>query len=99
MHWAARHVGSLTRLGVSGHTQHATIRGCEPRRGSREHVLSGMVRCATGHPSLSAYGVIVKGHTYYRCTYGESYGKVAAQAIARHGATCNVREEALLTRG
>jgi site-specific DNA recombinase len=55
-----------------------------------------MVRCATGHPSLSAYGVIVKDHTYYRCTYRESYGKVAAQAIAGHGATCNVSEDALL---
>ncbi|HTD08201.1 MAG TPA: hypothetical protein VK680_04865 [Solirubrobacteraceae bacterium] len=37
-----------------------------------------------------------QSHTYYRCTYRESYGKVAAQAIAGHGATCNVREEALL---
>jgi site-specific DNA recombinase len=67
-----------------------------PRSGSREHLLSGMVRCATGHPSLSAYGLIVKGHTYYRCTYRSSYGKVAAEAIAGHGSTCNVREDALL---
>jgi site-specific DNA recombinase len=66
------------------------------RGGSREHLLSGMVRCATGHPSLSAYGLIVKGHTYYRCTYRSSYGKVAAEAIAGHGSTCNVREDALL---
>lgn len=27
-----------------------------PRTGNREHLLGGMVRCATGHPSLSAYG-------------------------------------------
>ena len=54
-----------------------------PRGGSREHLLSGMVRCATGHPSLSAYALIVKGHTYYRCTYRSSYGKVAAEAISR----------------
>ncbi len=67
-----------------------------PRGGSREHLLSGMVRCATGHPSLSAYALIVKGHTYYRCTYRSSYGKVAAEAIAGHGSTCNVREDALL---
>jgi hypothetical protein len=38
----------------------------------------------------------VKGHTYYRCTYRSSYGKVAAEAIAGHGSTCNVREDALL---
>jgi hypothetical protein len=56
-----------------------------------------MVRCATGHPSLSAYGAVVKGHTYYRCTYGQTYGKVAADAIAGHGATCNVREDTILT--
>jgi hypothetical protein len=55
-----------------------------------------MVRCATGRPSLSAYGAIVKGHTYYRCTYGQTYGKVAADAIAGHGATCNVREDMIL---
>jgi site-specific DNA recombinase len=67
-----------------------------PRGGSREHLLSGMVRCATGHPSLSAYGAIVKGHTYYRCTYRENYGKVAAEALAGHGSTCNVRQDALL---
>jgi site-specific DNA recombinase len=67
-----------------------------PRTGNREHLLGGMVRCATGHPSLSAYGAVVKGHTYYRCTYGQNYGKVAADAIAGHGATCNVREDTLL---
>ena len=80
-----------------------------PRTGNREHLLSGMVRCATGHPSLSgmvrcatghpslsAYGAVVKGHTYYRCTYGQNYGKVTADAIAGHGKTCNVREDALL---
>jgi hypothetical protein len=55
-----------------------------------------MVRCATGHPSLSAYGAVVKCHTYYRCTDGRAYGKVAADLIAGHGATCNVREDALL---
>jgi site-specific DNA recombinase len=55
-----------------------------------------MVRCATGHPSLSAYGAVVKGHTYCRCTYGQNYGKVAADAIAGHGATCNVGEDTLL---
>jgi hypothetical protein len=37
-----------------------------------------------------------QGPYLYRCTYRESYGKVAAQAITGHGATCNVREEALL---
>jgi hypothetical protein len=52
-----------------------------------------MVRCATGHPSLSACGAVVKGHTYYRCTYGQNYGKVAADAISGHGATCNMRED------
>jgi site-specific DNA recombinase len=67
-----------------------------PRGGRREHLLSGMVRCATGHPSLSAYGAIAKGHTYYRCSYGRDYGKVAAEAINGHGVTCNVREDALL---
>jgi hypothetical protein len=48
-----------------------------PEGGRHEHLLSGMVRCATGHPPLSAYEAIVKGHTYYRCTYGRDYGKVA----------------------
>ena len=68
----------------------------QPRKGHHAHLLSGMVRCATGHPSLSAYAAIVKGHTYYRCTYGQDYGKVAAESIAGHGVTCNVREDALL---
>ena len=68
----------------------------QPRGGKREYLLSGMVRCATGHPSLSAYGVIVKDHTYYRCTYRENYGKVAAESIPGHGATCNLRADALL---
>jgi site-specific DNA recombinase len=67
-----------------------------PEGRRHEHLLSGMVRCATGHPSLSAYGAVVKGHTYYRCTYGRNYGNVAADSIAGHGATCNVREDALL---
>ena len=67
-----------------------------PEGRRHEHLLSGMVRCATEHPSLSAYGAVVKGHTYYRCTYGRSYGKVAADSIAGHGAACNVREDALL---
>lgn len=67
-----------------------------PRGGGRVHLLSGMVRCATGHPSLSAYGAIAKGHTYYRCSYGRDYGKIAADAINGHGVTCNVREDALL---
>jgi site-specific DNA recombinase len=67
-----------------------------PRSGRREHLLSGFVRCATGHRSLSAYGATVKGHTYYRCTYGSDYGKVAAESIASHGVTCNIREDTML---
>lgn len=67
-----------------------------PEGRRHEHLLSGMVRCATGHPSLSAYGALVKGHTYYRCSYRRDYGKVAADSIAGHAATCNVREDALL---
>jgi hypothetical protein len=44
----------------------------------------------------NTYGAVVKGHTYYRCTYGQNYGKVAADAVAGHGTTCNVREDTLL---
>ena len=55
-----------------------------------------MVRCATGHPSLSAFGITVKGHVYYRCRYSGNYGQVAAKAIPGHGVTCNIREDTLL---
>jgi site-specific DNA recombinase len=67
-----------------------------PRRGQPVHLLSGMVRCASGHASLSAYGNVAKGHTYYRCSYGVDYGRVAAAKIEGHGVSCNCREDLLL---
>jgi site-specific DNA recombinase len=60
------------------------------------HLLSGMVRCGTGHPPLSTWGNVAKGHTYYCCSYGRDYGKVAAGSIEGHGISCNVRESLLL---
>jgi hypothetical protein len=67
-----------------------------PRKGQRAHLLSGMVRCGSGHPPLSIYGNIVKQHVYYRCSYGRDYGPAAAAKIDGHGISCNVREELLL---
>jgi site-specific DNA recombinase len=71
-------------------------RSGHPRKGRPVHMLSGMVRCATGHAPLSTYGSVVKSHTYYRCTYGVEYGREAAAAISGHGVTCNVNEAVLL---
>jgi hypothetical protein len=50
-----------------------------PRKGQPVHLLSGMVRCATGHPSMSMYGNVQKSKTYYRCNYGREYGGVAVE--------------------
>lgn len=67
-----------------------------PRKGQREHLLSGVVRCGSGHAPLSMYGSVQKAKTYYRCSYGRSYGRAAADAIEGHGLWCSVREDLLL---
>jgi site-specific DNA recombinase len=66
------------------------------RRGSKTYLLTGMVRCASGHQPLAMYGRTRKGHTYMTCDYGRSYGKVAADQIEGHGQWLSVREDALL---
>ena len=90
----------LQRKADSARAKGGSHGGREPTgrpRGDRPaYLLSGLCRCATGHPSLSAFGITVKGHVYYRCRYSGSYGKVAAKAIPGHGVTCNVREDTLL---
>lgn len=44
-----------------------------PGKGQPVHLLSGMVRCASGHAPLLMYGSVQKAKTYYRCGYGRSY--------------------------
>jgi site-specific DNA recombinase len=60
------------------------------------HLLSGMVKCCTGHPERATYGAVMKGKTYYRCDYSRGYGKAAAEQIEGHGVLCSTREDVLL---
>ncbi len=66
------------------------------RTGSKTYLLTGMVRCASGHQPLAMYGRTRKQHTYMTCDYGRTYGKVAADQIEGHGQWLSIREDALL---
>jgi site-specific DNA recombinase len=66
------------------------------RKGQRVHLLSGFVKCAGGHAPLAMFGSVRKTHTYYRCDYGRSYGREAAEQIDGHGLWCSAREDVLL---
>lgn len=67
-----------------------------PRAGRPPHLLSGFVRCATGHAPRATYVATMKGKAYVRCDYSKGYGKVAAEAIEGHGVLCSMREDVLL---
>lgn len=46
--------------------------------GRGRYLFAGMVHCVTGHQPLSMTGKAQKGHDYYACSYGSSYGDAAA---------------------
>ncbi|MCW3006972.1 MAG: recombinase [Solirubrobacterales bacterium] len=59
------------------------------RSGGRNYLFAGMVHCAPGHQPLSMQGKARKGHHYYACSYGATYGDVAScefHARGRSGA-------------
>jgi site-specific DNA recombinase len=60
----------------------------------RFYAYRGHVRCATGHNPLNMFGKVVKGTTYYACTYAREYGATAAEA-AGHRKTELIREDVL----
>lgn len=64
--------------------------------GQAHYLLTGMVKCASGHQPLSMYGRRRKAHTYMTCDYGRAYGKEAADQIDGHGQWLYLREDALL---
>jgi site-specific DNA recombinase len=66
------------------------------RNGQAAYLLTGMVRCASGHQPLAMYGRKRKQHTYLTCDYGRTYGKTAAEQIDGHGQCLSLREDALL---
>lgn len=66
------------------------------RNGHAPYLLSGMVRCSSGHQPLAMSGRTRKDHVYMACDYGRSYGKEAADAIPGHGQWLYLREDVLL---
>jgi hypothetical protein len=71
-----------------------------PRRQSsnsgRNYLFAGMVRCQTGHQPLSMRGNARKGHHYYACSYGSTYGDTAAGDVHAGQKWIYLREDALL---
>ena len=62
----------------------------------RTYLFAGMVHCATGHQPLSMQGKARKTHHYYACSYGASYGDVAACDAHAGQKWIYLREDALL---
>jgi site-specific DNA recombinase len=62
----------------------------------RSYLFAGMVHCATGHQPLSMHGKARKGHHYYACNYGASYGDTAATQVHGDQKWIYLREDALL---
>jgi site-specific DNA recombinase len=62
----------------------------------RSYLLAGMVHCATGHQPLSMQGKARKDHHYYACSYGATYGDVAACETHAGQKWIYLREDALL---
>lgn len=62
----------------------------------RSYLFAGMVHCATGHHPLSMQGKARKGHHYYACSYGATYGDVAACDAHAGQKWIYLREDALL---
>jgi hypothetical protein len=55
-----------------------------------------MVHCRTGHQPLSMHGKARKDHHYYACSYGATYGDVAATETHAGQKWIYLREDALL---
>ncbi len=66
------------------------------REAKRTYLFAGMVHCATGHQPLSMQGKARKGHHYYACSYGSSYGDAAAIEAHADQKWIYLREDALL---
>ena len=66
------------------------------RNGRAPYLLSGMVRCSSGHQPLAMSGRTRKDNVYMACDYGRTYGKEAADQIPGHGQWLYLREDALL---
>jgi hypothetical protein len=62
----------------------------------RSYLFAGMVHCGTGHQPLSMHGKARKGHHYYACNYGASYGDTAATQVHGDQKWIYLREDALL---
>jgi site-specific DNA recombinase len=62
----------------------------------RAYLFAGMVHCATGHQPLSMQGKARKDHHYYACSYGATYGDVAACETHAGQKWIYLREDALL---
>jgi hypothetical protein len=58
-----------------------------------------MIHRATGHQPLSMQGKTRKGHHYYACSYGASYGDTAAVEVHANQKWIYLREDALLPLG
>ncbi|PZR65201.1 MAG: hypothetical protein DLM63_12660, partial [Solirubrobacterales bacterium] len=65
-------------------------------RKGRNYLFAGMVHCATGHQPLSMQGKARKGHHYYACSYGATYGDTASTEVHADQKWIYLREDALL---
>jgi DNA invertase Pin-like site-specific DNA recombinase len=63
---------------------------------SRSYMFAGMVYCATDHQPLSMQGKARKSHHYYACSYGATYGDIAAAEVHAGQKWIYLREDALL---
>jgi site-specific DNA recombinase len=72
------------------HTSGATTAGA-----ARSYTLAGLVHCCSGHQPLSMQGKTRKGHVYYACGYGTSYGDTAATEIHAGQKYVSLREDDL----
>jgi len=63
--------------------------------GNGRYLFAGKVHCATGHQPLSMQGKARKAHHYYACSYGASYGDVAACDAHAGQKWIYLREDAL----
>ena len=71
-------------------------RGNGSAHAKRTYVLSGRVRCCSGHGPRSMQGKTRKGHTYYTCEYAASYGPEAALEVHDGLKVISAREDRLL---
>ncbi|HKG35466.1 MAG TPA: recombinase family protein, partial [Solirubrobacterales bacterium] len=74
----------------------ARSKGGRPRNGTRQHLLSGFVKCASGHPARAMYAKVDKGTPYCVCAYARDYGDVAAEQIEGHGKWLRLREDVIV---